>query len=110
MGRIIIKGNRRGTLYTFKDSPKANYSIRFHTVNRQVWHHRLGHCQLEATVNALHSRGVIKLTCPNNFSVCESCQIGKQHKLPFVKRMDSPYAIMDQVHCDLWEHDISSTS
>lgn len=96
-----MKGNRQGTLHTLNASPEANYSVLFRDVNRQVWHHCLGHCQV-ATVNALHSGGLTRLAGLNNFPVCENCQINKLHKLPFVEHMDSTYTIMDKVHCDLW--------
>ena len=71
--------------------------------NLQCWHERLGHLNGQALLKLISRKLVsgAKLTDANNF-FCESCQMGKAHRLPFKaqqeKRNTQPGEV---IHTDL---------
>lgn len=57
------------------------------TVSLQTWHERLGHIN-KRTLSEMAKKGLIKGIKSSDASdfFCESCQIGKSHRLPFHQR------------------------
>ena len=98
---VLKQGSTREGLYVLQD-PKfqAFYSTRQIPTSDEVWHRRLGHP---------HDQ-VLKLLCQNKFirvnkstlKMCESCQIGKSSRLPFVASSFVASRPLERVHCDLW--------
>ena len=52
-------------------------------------------------IKSLASTSVLGKVSNNTFE-CLSCQLGKQHALPFNKSESSSYAPFDLVHYDIW--------
>ncbi|KAH7864383.1 hypothetical protein Vadar_028987 [Vaccinium darrowii] len=69
-----------------------------------LWHARLGHInmsKLRAMVSQNLVNGLPKLTSFGNGEVCEGCQYGKAHRLPFDKSYSRCKAPLELIHCDL---------
>lgn len=82
--KTLMKGSRKGNLYMLSTPHKVHFSNRSNCVSEDIWHARLGHPQA-ATTEALHSQGLIQISTKSmTQSLCESCQLGKSSKLPFV--------------------------
>ena len=72
------------------------------SLNLQVWHKRLGHLNVRA-LEEITSKGLIegiKLQ-GNTELVCENCQLGKSHKLPFTKEVQRNTEPGEMIHTDV---------
>lgn len=84
IGRIVARGSKRGKLYTLEQVKDALLSNRRVAASEDTWYRRLGHCTLK-TLQKLQKDGHITINNKHkNNCLCESCQIVKSHKLPFV--------------------------
>lgn len=73
------------------------------TGSLKLWHERLGHVGLN-TIREMHKNNLVKglnISKDEDF-MCESCQYGKQHRLPFKKERESRQVrIGEFIHSDL---------
>lgn len=99
--KILLRGVKRGNLYTIKASLEAQFSVRFQAMDSVVWHQQPGHPQ-PVVVQALRSKGFLHVRGKNKFRICESYQIGKLSKLPFKPRFNNDFGLFEKIHCDLW--------
>ena len=65
-----------------------------------LWHSKLGHASF-SRIKSLASTGVLGKVSHNTFE-CLSCQLGKQHVLPFNSSESSSSTPFDLVHFDIW--------
>lgn len=68
-------------------------------VSGLIWHAPLGHLH-NRTVEELVKQKVIKSSC-NNFSIYESCSIGKSHNLPY-KVWSTIYSSLALIFANIW--------
>ena len=71
------------------------------TPDLNVWHRRLGHPAL-SIVNQVLDLCHIKKQKQSVFQFCNSCQLGKNHRLPFAlsnSRASKPFEL---VYTDVW--------
>ena len=102
-GMVIAKGNRNGGLYSLEQNQEmALYSTRFRATNDAIWHQRLGHPHMKI-VNYLRNNKFISVSeqIGKDF-LCESCQLGKSCRLPFLNIDDYCLEPISKIHCDLW--------
>lgn len=67
-----------------------------------IWHCWLWHCSFEA-VKLLKQNGLIDTTAEVSFTfVCNSCQLAKEYRLPFVNPVVGAESPCSKIHCDLW--------
>ena len=71
----------------------------------ELWHKRIGHVNLQR-LRGMQSKGVV-LGLPAFESkrvdrVCEACQLGKQHRLPFLKESSASKGLLDIIHSNVW--------
>ncbi|GAB2294185.1 hypothetical protein Dimus_038285 [Dionaea muscipula] len=101
-GQTLMTGTRRGDLYVLPSTPELHFSHRQHSTTAEVWHQRLGHSQLSA-VQLLNKIGAIAVQGSTTLShVCDSCQLGKISRQPFLSSAKTSTKIFDKIHCDLW--------
>jgi hypothetical protein len=100
---IMIQGSRRGNLYALDDpQPMAFFSNRHQSASERIWHWQLGHPQPKV-VHFLHKNNRISVASWNkNNSICDSCQIGKACRLPFISTRDCSTKPISIIHSDLW--------
>ena len=95
-------GKKTGTLY-ITSSPRDTIVVADASTDTSLWHCRLGHMS-EKGMKMLLSRGKLPELKSIDFDMCESCILGKQKKVSFLKTSKTPKAEkLELVHIDLWE-------
>ena len=74
--------------------------------NSHLWHAKLGHLnmdKLKAMVKLKLVNGLPNLSSFGGGEVCEGCQFGKTHRLPFDKSTSRDTAPLELIHSDLMD-------
>jgi hypothetical protein len=72
-----------GGLYEIK-APIVKQALNIVEVSSDMWHRRLGHPTLQIVQHVLHSHDLPSILDSNKIElVCDACQQGKIHQLPF---------------------------
>ena len=107
-GKLIMRSNSHGDLYPFFTNSGVQQALS--VVTTDLWHLRLGHAS-NKTVSLL-ARNFLP-SCnkdmPSN-TVCPSCKLGKQPRLPFPHSVSKTSAPFQLIHCDLWTSPVYSFS
>jgi hypothetical protein len=100
MGRMILRCNCDGDLYTMPASTPSATPHALLAASSTLRHQRLGHPAPAALerINKLHVVSCNKV----DHSLCHSCQIGKHTRLPFSSSHSITHAPFELVHCDVW--------
>ncbi|KAE8725506.1 hypothetical protein F3Y22_tig00008673pilonHSYRG00011 [Hibiscus syriacus] len=107
-GRIHLEGKLENGLYCFDKSTQMDNMLHQVTASAEenelktnksywLWHRRLGHPASKTLSTLLHIRNDI-----NNNEVCIGCQLGKNHKLPFVQSDTVYNSLFELVETDVW--------
>ena len=97
----MARGNKTGTLY-MTSSPREIIIIIEVSTDTSLWHRRLGHIS-EKGMKMLLSKGKLIEWKSIDFEMCESCILGKQKRVSFLKTGRTPKAEkLELVHTDLW--------
>ena len=98
---LLKQGNTREGVYSLNSpKPQALYSTRQMEASDEVWHKRLGHPQ-DQTLKYLSHNKFISVN-KSTLKMCDSCQLGKSCRLPFVASSFVASSPLERVHCDLW--------
>jgi histone deacetylase 1/2 len=97
--RTLHRGTCEGGLYPFKPSNKQVLGAFKPSIS--LWHHRLGHASSRA-VQQILSRHKLPFTHSQNNSVCDACQQGKSHQLPYPVSTSVSSSPLDLVFSDVW--------
>jgi transposase InsO family protein len=93
-------------LYQMNISPKDESSLHVNVVfsnseQYSLWHRRMGHLH-HASLKQLLTRNGITVSPTTGHLPCESCVVGKMHKLPFNKKQEKRSTeILQLVHSDV---------
>ena len=99
--RVLSRGKKTGTLYMTL-SPKDTIAVADASTDTSLWHRRLGHMS-EKGMKMLLSRGKLPELKSIDFDMCESCILGKQKNVNFLKTYRTSKAEkLELVHIDLW--------
>lgn len=102
-----MRSNSSGTLYPFHGDSMHGSAALSLTMDGDLWHKRLGHPGRAAlsrlSQDFLHLRNNAK-------SVCSTCQLGRQPRLPFSASQHCTTAPFQIIHCDLWTSPVASFS
>lgn len=71
------------------------------SVSKFVWHQRLGHVA-DRVVNSIVKSCNFPVSMNEKSIFCDSCQLGKSHRLPFSRSVSCSSQPLALVHCDLW--------
>ena len=83
-------------------SPRDTIAIADTSTNTSLWHRKLGHMS-EKEMKMLLSKGKLPELKPIDFDMCESCILGKQKNVSFLKTGRTPKAEkLELVHTDLY--------
>ena len=104
-GKVITTGTREGGLYSLEHDSKmskvAFFSNRFRATSDCIWHQRLGHPHMNI-VQFLEKNRLISINeYDKTRTICESCQLGKACRLPFIGIDDYCSDPTSKIHCDL---------
>ena len=99
--RVLARGKKTGTLY-MTSSPRDTIAVADASTDISLWHRKLGHMS-EKGMKMLLLKGKLPELKSIDFDMCESCILGKQKKLSFLKTGRTPKAEkLELVHTDLW--------
>ena len=99
--RVLACGKKIGTLY-MTSSLRDTIVVAEVSTDTSLWHRRLGHMS-EKGMKMLLSRGKLPKLKSIDFDMCESCILGKQKNVNFLKTYRTSKAEkLELVHIDLW--------
>jgi hypothetical protein len=102
----ILQGRCERGLYPIKSSHKAVLgAVKPPT---SLWHHRLGHASLPVVHRVISRHQLPFVQESNKVHVCDACQQGKSHQLPYPKSTSVSSSPLDLVFSDVWGHAPSS--
>jgi histone deacetylase 1/2 len=67
-----------------------------------LWHHRLGHPTAAVVQQVVHRHQLPVAKESNNKYVCDACQQGKSHQLPYLRSSTISDSAFDLVFSDVW--------
>jgi histone deacetylase 1/2 len=105
---ILLRGGVHGGLYRI-DDPFIKQVFSGLKVSREKWHARLGHPATPIVRHVLH-RNKLPLYGSTNNVICDSCQQGKSHQLPFSNSDRVISKPLEFIYSDVWGPAQTSTS
>ncbi|KAJ9554025.1 hypothetical protein OSB04_018070 [Centaurea solstitialis] len=104
--KVLAQGICDRGLYVPSTAPQACLASSRSTSHAsfELWHSRLGHVSF-STILLLNKEGHLSVTSilPKPI-ICNSCQLAKSHRLPFIPNEKRASRVLDLIHCDLWGH------
>lgn len=102
-GKVITTGTRNGGLYSLEPNQNMTfYSSRFQATSDTTWHQRLGHPHMKIISYLKHNKLISVNEHDRENFLCESCQLGKSCRLPFLNIDEHCSEPFGKIHCDLW--------
>ena len=99
--KVLARRKKIGTLY-MTSSPRDTIAVAEASADTSLWHRRLGHIS-EKGMKMLLSKGKLAELKSVDFDICESCILGKQKNVSFLKTgRTSKAKKLELVHTDLW--------
>ena len=96
----MARGKKTGILYMTL-SPRDTIAVADASTNTSLWHRKLGHMS-EKGMMMLLLKGKLPELKSIDFDMCESCILGKQKNVSFLKTSRTPKAEkLELVHTDL---------
>jgi len=102
--KTLLQGRCEEGLYPLLSSSRsspnkeANGAVKS---SESLWHHRLGHASLPIVRQVL-SRNNISFVKESNNHVCNPCQQGKCHQLPYPRSTSVSASPLDLIFSDVW--------
>lgn len=112
---ILLSGRLRHGLYALDapppsstpSSPQVFTSVRVPSTH---WHARLGHPAAPIVRHILHRHDLPVASNKNAETICDACQQGKSHQLPFLDSSRVVKHPLELVFSDVWGHAQTSVS
>jgi histone deacetylase 1/2 len=79
-------------------------------VSSSQWHSRLGHPATPIVRHVLHRHELPVQFSHHSDTVCDACQQGKSHQLPFSESSRVVKTLLELVFSDVWGHTQTSVS
>ena len=99
---VIAKGKKKGTLYMVEVPGDGVHAVTTNPSPSNLWHQRLGHMS-EKGLKMLAQKGKFPDLKKVETEFCESCVLGKQKRVTFVKTGKTPKAQkLELVHSDVY--------
>ena len=90
-----------------QSSPQAFSGVR---VSPTHWHVRLGHPAAPIVHHVLHRHELLVVSNKTAETICDACQQGKSHQLPFLESSHVVKHPLELVFSDVWGHARTSVS
>jgi histone deacetylase 1/2 len=98
----LLRGRCHGGLYEIK-APIIKQALSSVKVSRDMWHSRLGHPASQVVQHVLHSHDLPSSNESNKSRpVCDACQQGKSHQLPFSLSTRVTKSPLEIIYSDVW--------
>jgi histone deacetylase 1/2 len=110
--KTLHSGRCEGGLYPLRASTSSNKQVLGVTTkpSSSLWHHRLGHASSRVVQQVLSRHSLPVIHESNKARVCDACQQGKSHQLPYPKSTSVSAGPMDLIFSDVWGPAPSSIS
>jgi hypothetical protein len=96
-----MRGRAEGGLYPLKPSPhKQAFGV--FKLSSSPWHARLGHASTTVVQRVLSKHNLPFVRDPNKHAICDACQQGKSHQLPYPKSTSFSTHPLDLIFSDVW--------
>jgi hypothetical protein len=99
--RVLLRDRCRGGLYPLKSSPPKE-AFGATTPSASRWHNRLGHPSSSVVHRVLSKNKLTFVPGQNKEVVCDACQQGKSHQLPYPKSSSVSNNPLDLIFSDVW--------
>ena len=101
--RTLLRGNCEGGLYPLKPRSSSN-KVTFGAVKSSSsrWHSRLGHPSSTVVQQVLSKSRISFVSDSNKDIVCDACQKGKSHQLPYPRSTGTSSSPLELVFSDVW--------
>ena len=97
--KILHTGRCEGGLYPFKPSSNKQ-GLAAIKPSSSLWHHRLGHAS-QQVVHQILSCHNLPIFRESNNNVCDACQQGKHHQLPYPRSSSVSSSPMELLFSDV---------
>lgn len=104
---LLLRGKCRNGLYTLPNNCQALLAAK---TSPDLWHQRLGHPALPVTLRILQNNNIAVNTEVLPSLICNACQLGKSHQLPFSSSSHVSTVPLELVHTDVWGPALSSVN
>ena len=100
---MALKGRLENGLYVLEGSTVLGESdtVQSTSEETELWHMRLGHMS-QRGIQELCKQGLISIKKIKELTFCETCVMGKAHRLSFTKATHNTIGTLDYIHSDLW--------
>jgi histone deacetylase 1/2 len=98
---IIISGQSRGGIYPI-GAPRVIQAFSSVRVSSAKWHCRLGHPASLVVQHVLHRHALPIESSNKDIFVCDACQQGKSHQLPFSLSNHVIKTPLELIYSDVW--------
>jgi histone deacetylase 1/2 len=103
--KTLLRGRSEGGLYPIKSSSFSSFgnkeALSVAQPSVSLWHHRLGQAATPV-VQQILSRHKLSFLRDKNKHVCDACQQGKIHQLPYPKSSSVSTRPLELVFSDVW--------
>ena len=99
--RTLLRGRSEGGLYPLELSSNKQALGAFKP-SSSLWHARLGHASSAVVQQILDNYDLPYVSNPNNNSICDACQRGKSHQLPYPKSTSISAKPCELIFSDVW--------
>jgi hypothetical protein len=96
---LLLKGRCRNGLYTLPSKSLALLATR---ISSEQWHRRLGHPAAPVILRILQENNIAIDFEISPSLICNACQLGKSHQLPFGLSTHVSTAPLQLIHTDVW--------
>jgi histone deacetylase 1/2 len=97
---VLLRGGTRGKLYSL-DVSSVKQAFSSLKVSHDLWHSRLGHPASPIVQHILRLHELPSVSV-NKAVVCDACQQGKSHQLPFSLSTRVTSAPLEIIYSDVW--------
>ena len=100
---VVMKGMLHQGLYVLRGTTVSGETAVSTNKKDQTefWHRRLGHMSLKGLLE-LGKKGLLNPNKISELDFCETCILGKSHRLKFGKAIHRTKGTLDYIHSDLW--------
>ena len=108
---IVMKGPKRNGLYYLEGRTEIPFDSSLLAVSKdktELWHNRMGHIGFKG-LKSLSNQKLLGKDDIETMEFCETCVLGKSHKVSFEASSHRTSRPLDYVHADLWGPEKHST-
>jgi histone deacetylase 1/2 len=98
--KILLQGRCDRGLYPVDSSNKVALGVV--KPSASLWHHRLGHASSPVIQRVISRHKLPFVQDSNKDRVCDACQQGKSHQLPYPRSTSVSSSPLDLVFSDVW--------